>query len=79
MDGFNDIGGHHYFEQGGFFMPELLLKDLCRRRFGGFPSDLTFGIEAAEMYELALEEGIELPVAPIWTQTYDGPNIIIGR
>ena len=78
MEGFNDIGAHHYFEQADFLVPELLLKELFRR-FGGFPSDLTYGIEAAEMYELALEEGIELPVAPLWTQTYDGPNVIVER
>ena len=28
MGGFNGIGGHKYFGQADFFMPELLLKEL---------------------------------------------------
>jgi len=56
--------------------PEMMM---AARRIGGFPNDLTYGIEAAELYELALGEGVELPVAPLWTATYDGPNVIVNR
>ena len=31
MEGFNDIGVHHYFGQADFFMPELLLEELCEK------------------------------------------------
>ena len=56
-----------------------VLKVNTFRRIGGFPNDLTYGIEAAELYELAMGEGVELPVAPLWTATYDGPNVIVNR
>ena len=29
MGGGSDIGDRHYFGQANFFMPELLLKELC--------------------------------------------------
>ena len=29
MGGFSDMGAHQYFVKSNFFMPELLLKELC--------------------------------------------------
>ena len=36
-------------------------------------------LKAAALYQLALEEGIELASLPLWTAGYDGPSIIFNR
>ena len=49
------------------------------RKFGGFPTDLTFSAEAAMLYDLATEEGLEVRDVPLWTGGYSGPSVIINR
>ena len=49
------------------------------RRFGGFPTDLTFSAEAAMLYSLATEEGLVVKDVPLWTGGYSGPSVIINR
>ena len=53
---------------------------VAAKRFGGFPtSDIEFAIQAAELYELAFNEGLELTDVPLWTAGFDGPNVITNR
>ena len=49
------------------------------RRFGGFPTDLTFSAEAAMLYSLATEEGFIVKDVPLWTATYSDVSVIINR
>jgi hypothetical protein len=49
------------------------------RRFGGFPTDLTFSAEAAMLYSLATEEGFIVKDVPLWTATYRDVSVIINR
>ena len=50
------------------------------KRFGGFPNnDIEFTIQAAELYELAVAEGLGVAAVPLWTAGFDGPNVIINR
>ena len=49
------------------------------RRFVGYPDDLTYSAEAAMLYGLATEEGLEVKDVPLWTAAYDGPSVIINR
>jgi len=48
-------------------------------RFGGFPTDVQFSVQAAELYELAAAEGLAVSDIPLWTAGYDGPAVIINR
>jgi len=52
---------------------------VAAKRFGGFPNDIQFSVEAAELYELAALEGVEVSDIPLWTAGYDGPAVIINR
>ena len=49
------------------------------RKFGGYPSELTWSAEAATLYGLAVEEGFMPKAAPLWTAGYSGPGVIINR
>merc|ERR1712013_285829 len=49
------------------------------RRFGGFPTDITYSSEAANLYGLAMEQGMMVKDIPLWTAVYDGPSVIIHR
>ena len=62
------------------YIEERAAFKVAAKRFGGFPtSDIEFAIQAAELYELAFNEGLELTDVPLWTAVYDGPNVIINR
>ena len=53
---------------------------VASKRFGGFPNnDIEFTIQAAELYELAVAEGLGVAAVPLWTAVYDGPNVITNR
>ena len=49
------------------------------RRFGGYPGDLDYSAEAAMLYGLATEEGLDVQDVPLWTGGYSGPSVIINR
>ena len=49
------------------------------RKFGGFPTDLIYSAEAATLYQLAVEEGLDVNATPLWTAGYSGPSVIINR
>ena len=53
--------------------------EVVSKQFGGFPNDLKFSAEAAELYVLAEEEGLSVKDVPLWTAGYDGPSVIINR
>ena len=62
------------------YIEERAAFKVAAKRFGGFPtSDIEFAIQAAELYELAFNEGLELTDVPLWTAVYDGPNVITNR
>ena len=61
-----------YVEERAEFM-------VVARRFGGFPTDLTYSAEAAMLYGLATEEGLDVQDVPLWTGDYSGPSVIINR
>ena len=62
------------------YIEERAAFKVAAKRFGGLPtSDIEFAIQAAELYELAFNEGLELTDVPLWTAVYDGPNVIINR
>ena len=61
-----------YVEERAEFM-------VVARRFGGFPTDLTYSAEAAMLYGLATEEGLDVQDVPLWTGGYSGPSVIINR
>merc|ERR1719400_2219538 len=48
-------------------------------QFPGFPGDIDFSIKAAELYELAVGEGLNVADVPLWTAGYSGPSVIINR
>ena len=49
------------------------------RRFGGFPTDLTWSSEAAMLYGLAAEEGLVVRDVPLWTASYTDISVITDR
>merc|ERR1711872_139860 len=49
------------------------------KTFGGFPTDLDFSMQAAELYDLAVKEGLEPSSVPLWTAGYSGPGVIVNR
>ncbi|XP_023347632.1 heme-binding protein 2 [Eurytemora carolleeae] len=62
------------------YIEERAAFKVAAKRFGGFPtSDIEFAIQAAELYELAFNEGLELTDVPLWTAGFDGPNVITNR
>ena len=62
------------------YIEERPSMKVAAKRFGGiFISDLQYATEAAELYELALAEGLGIADIPLWTAGYDGPNVIINR
>ena len=63
----------------GVFIEERGEVQVVARRFGGFPTDITYSSEAATLYELAMEEGMVVKDIPLWTAVYDGPSVIINR
>jgi len=52
---------------------------LVARQFGGFPQELDWTIQAAELYELAMGAGLEPMSEPHWTAGYSGPSVIVNR
>ena len=66
--------------ESSVYIEERAAFKVAAKRFGGFPtSDIEFAIQAAELYELAFNEGLELTDVPLWTAVYDGPNVITNR
>ena len=62
------------------YIEERAAFKVAAKRFGGLPtSDIEFAIQAAELYELAFNEGLELTDVPLWTAGFDGPNVITNR
>ena len=61
-----------YVEERAEFM-------VVARRFGGFPGDLVYSAEAAMLYGLATDEGLDVKDVPLWTGGYSGPGVIINR
>ena len=62
------------------YIEERAAFKVAAKRFGGFPtSDIEFAIQAAELYELAFNEGLELTDVPLWTAGFSGPNVITNR
>jgi hypothetical protein len=61
-----------YIEERAEFM-------VVARRFGGYPTELDFSAEAAMLYGLATEEGLDVKDVPLWTGGYSGPSVIINR
>jgi len=49
------------------------------REFDGFPDELDWTMQAAELYELATAAGLEPKTEPHWTAGYDGPSVIVNR
>merc|ERR1719264_2384687 len=49
------------------------------REFGGFPDELDWTIQAAELFELATAAGLQPKSEPHWTAGYDGPSVIVNR
>ena len=56
--------------------PEMMV---VAKKFGGFPSELTWGAEAATLYSLATEKGLVPKDVPLWTAGYSGHSVIINR
>ena len=62
------------------YIEERAAFKVAAKRFGGFPtSDIEFANQAAELYALAFNEGLELTDVPLWTAGFDGPNVITNR
>ena len=53
--------------------------EVVAKEFPGFPTDLDFGREAAELYDLAQGAGLAPREVPLWTGGYSGPGVIINR
>ena len=53
--------------------------EVVSKQFGGFPSDLEFSAQAAELYYWAEAEGLPVKDVPLWTAGYSGPSVIINR
>jgi len=49
------------------------------RRFSGFPTELDWSREAAELFRLTEEAGRPARHSPLWTAGYDGPSVIVNR
>merc|ERR1719494_219777 len=56
--------------------PEMRFASLG---FTGFPSELTWTMKAAELYQLAMAEDLNVKDVPLWTAGYSGPSVIINR
>merc|ERR1711971_1444963 len=52
---------------------------LVARQFPGFPQQLDWSIQAAELYEIATAEGLQPAEEPLWTAQYDDPHVIVNR
>merc|ERR1711990_245639 len=52
---------------------------LVARQFSGFPGELDWSIQAAELYEVATAEGLKPAEEPLWTAQYDDPHVIVNR
>merc|ERR1711951_6832 len=63
----------------GVYIEERPEFHVVARRFGGFPTDLTFSAEAATLYSLAVEKEFLPKDVPLWTAGYSGPSVIINR
>jgi len=63
----------------GVFIEEREEMYVVSRRFGGFPTDITYSSQAATLYDLAVQEGMVVKGVPLWTAGYDGPSVIIHR
>eukprot|EP00088_Acartia_fossae_P007128 TRINITY_DN13314_c0_g1_i2.p1 TRINITY_DN13314_c0_g1~~TRINITY_DN13314_c0_g1_i2.p1 ORF type:complete len:201 (-),score=36.77 TRINITY_DN13314_c0_g1_i2:115-696(-) len=61
------------------YIEERPAMNVAALRFPGFPGDIDFSIKAAELYELATAEGVNVADVPLWTAGYSGPNVIINR
>jgi len=64
--------------------PLIWLEDrpafrLVARQFSGFPGELDWSIQAAELYEVATAEGLKPAEEPLWTAQYDDPHVIVNR
>merc|ERR1711997_1178747 len=44
------------------------------KQFSGFPDELDWTMQAAELYELATAAGLQPKTEPHWTAGYDGPS-----
>merc|ERR1711937_831978 len=49
------------------------------KKFSGFPSELDYTMQAAELYSLATAEGLSPLDVPLWTAGYSGHSVIINR
>merc|ERR1719348_680102 len=56
--------------------PEMRFASL---NFTGFPSELTWTMKTAELYQLAVAEGLNVKDTPLWSAGYSGPSVIINR
>merc|ERR1711954_173421 len=52
---------------------------VASKKFSGFPSELDYTMQAAELYSLATAEGLSPLDVPLWTAGYSGPSVIINR
>jgi len=49
------------------------------KQFSGFPDELDWTMQAAELFELATAAGLQPKTEPHWTAGYDGPSVIVNR